>query len=81
MGAIAANDETSGETGMATVPPNGRDHEVAVLAPDGKIRDLDLRRILSAMRDLGTETSTYVSRCRKIRCWRSSPMRSTPSPK
>jgi HAMP domain-containing protein/CheY-like chemotaxis protein/signal transduction histidine kinase len=30
----------------------GADSEVAVLAPDGKIRDLDLRRVLTAMRDL-----------------------------
>ena len=28
------------------------EHEVALLAPDGKIRDIDLRRVLSAMRDL-----------------------------
>src|SRR5438874_10395091 len=33
---------------------SGRDaeHEVALLAPDGKIRDIDLRRVLNAMRDL-----------------------------
>ncbi|HKN59130.1 MAG TPA: hypothetical protein VJV97_09775, partial [Gemmatimonadaceae bacterium] len=28
------------------------EREVAVLAPDGKIRDIDLRRVLSAIRDL-----------------------------
>src|SRR5947207_13908228 len=28
------------------------ENEVALLAPDGKIRDVDLRRVLSAMRDL-----------------------------
>src|SRR2546423_201311 len=36
----------------ASPPGSGAEHEVALLAPAGKIRDIDLRRVLNAMRDL-----------------------------
>src|SRR5438045_390874 len=39
-------------TPLASPAGSGAEHEVALLAPAGKIRDIDLRRVLNAMRDL-----------------------------
>ncbi len=39
-------------TGNGAGIKQGREQESGVLAPDGKIRDVDLRRLLNAMRDL-----------------------------
>jgi len=52
MGAIAANEKRRAKRGMATVPPNGRGPRSRCARPRWQNSDLDLRRILSAMRDL-----------------------------
>src|SRR4029077_19908715 len=48
-GGRARNGKGNGDSGASR---RDAEHEVALLAPDGKIRDIDLRRVLSAMRDL-----------------------------
>src|SRR5689334_4851870 len=50
-GGRARNGKRNGE-GNGTSSRGDDEHEVALLAPGGKIRDIDLRRVLAAIRDL-----------------------------
>src|SRR6185436_6266422 len=46
------NGKQNGNGNGAARRDRDTEREVAVLAPDGKIREVDLRRVLNAMRDL-----------------------------